>query len=94
MVNVPGPQHPVYVAGARLVGSYPIMPLPQNQALSISLMSYDGQLFFGINADRAAIKDVESLMGCLRDSLEELTQVADVRGDRHLRVIDKGEGVK
>ena len=94
VVNVPGPQHPVYVAGARLVGSYPIMPLPQNQALSISLMSYDGQIFFGINADRAAIKDVESLMGCLRDSLEELTQVADVRGDRHLRVIDKGEGVK
>ncbi|PHX60371.1 MAG: wax ester/triacylglycerol synthase family O-acyltransferase [Actinobacteria bacterium] len=94
VVNVPGPQHPVYVAGARLIGSYPIMPLPQNQALSISLMSYDGYLCFGINADRAAIKDVESLMGCLRESLEESTQVANVRGDRHLRAIDKGKGVK
>jgi nitrous oxidase accessory protein NosD len=56
-------------------------------------MSYDGHIFFGINADRAAIKDVESLMGCLRESLEELTQAANARGDRHLRIIDKGEGV-
>ena len=94
VVNVPGPQHPLYVAGAKLVGSYPIMPLPQNQALSISLMSYDGGLCFGINADRAAIKNVESLMDCLRESLEELTHAANVRGDRHLRVIDEGEGVK
>ena len=94
VVNVPGPQHPMYVADARLVGSYPLMPLPQNQALSISLMSYDGQLFFGVNADRSAIVEVESFMGCLRDSLEELTQAANMRGDRHQRVVETGETAK
>ncbi len=94
VVNVPGPQHPMYVADARLVGSYPLMPLPQNQALSISLMSYDGQLFFGVNADRSAIVEVESFMGCLRDSLEELMQAANMRGDRHQRVVETGETAK
>lgn len=91
VVNVPGPQHPMYVAGARMIGSYPLMPLPQNQALSISLMSYDGHLCFGVNADRVAIKEVESFMSCLRESLEESTRAANVRGDRHLRAVDQGE---
>lgn len=94
VVNVPGPQRPMYVADARLIGSYPLMPLPQNQALSISLMSYDGNLCFGINADRVAVTEVESLMGCLRESLAELEQAATVRGDRYLRVVDKGEVAK
>lgn len=94
VVNVPGPQRPMYVADARLIGSYPLMPLPQNQALSISLMSYDGNLCFGINADRVAVAEVESLMGCLRESLAELEQAATVRGDRYLRVVDKGEVAK
>jgi len=60
--NVPGPQHPLYAAGARLVECYPIVPLARGQALGIGVTSYDGRLFFGLTADRDALPDVAEIM--------------------------------
>ncbi len=72
--NVPGPQQPLYLAGARLLAAYPVVPLARNQALSVGVTSYDGGVYFGLNADRDAMPDVEVLAQCILDSLIELRE--------------------
>lgn len=72
ITNVPGPQVPLFAAGARLVASYPVLPLSAGHLLAIGITSYDGEVFFGINADRDAVADLDVLAQCLRDALEEL----------------------
>lgn len=72
VTNVPGPQRPLYAAGARMLASYPMIPLARRQALSIGLTSYDGSVYYGLNADRDAMPDVDLLAGCLVDALAEL----------------------
>jgi WS/DGAT/MGAT family acyltransferase len=70
--NVPGPQFPLYMAGARLQANYPISVITDGMGLNITVMSYDGHLDFGIVADREQMRDVWKLIGWLRDSLSEL----------------------
>jgi WS/DGAT/MGAT family acyltransferase len=72
VTNVPGPQFPLYAAGARLLAAYPVVPLARGQAVSIGLTSYDGGVYYGLNADRDAMPDVEVLAQCLVDALAEL----------------------
>jgi WS/DGAT/MGAT family acyltransferase len=70
--NVPGPQFPLYMAGARLEANYPISVITDGMGLNITAMSYCGRLDFGIVADREQMPDLWSLIGWLRDALEEL----------------------
>lgn len=70
--NVPGPQTPRYAAGARLVASYPLQPLEPGRAVAIGVTSYDGQVFFGVTADRDLVPDAPVLGQCLREALDEL----------------------
>jgi hypothetical protein len=72
ITNVPGPQFPLYAAGARMLTAYPIVPLARGQAVSIGLTSYDGGVFFGLNADREAMPDVDVLAQCIDDAIEEM----------------------
>lgn len=72
ITNVPGPQHPLYLADARLVAAYPVVPLTSHQALSIGITSYDGRVFLGLYVDREALPDVDLLASCLDESMEEL----------------------
>jgi diacylglycerol O-acyltransferase / wax synthase len=71
--NVPGPQIPLYMAGARLVANYPVSVITDGMGLNMTVMSYDGHLDFGIVADREQIRDVWRLIGWLDDALSELT---------------------
>src|SRR3954471_1134754 len=70
--NVPGPQFPLYCAGARLVANYPVSVITDGLGLNITVMSYCGSLDFGIIADREQMPDVGKLMGWLGESLAEL----------------------
>jgi WS/DGAT/MGAT family acyltransferase len=70
--NVPGPQFPLYCAGARLVANYPVSVITDGMGLNITVMSYCGSLDFGIVADREQMPDVGNLIGWLRESLAEL----------------------
>ena len=70
--NVPGPQIPLYFAGAKLEANYPFSVITDGMGLNITVMSYCGHLDFGIVADREQMPDVWSLMGSLGESLEEL----------------------
>jgi diacylglycerol O-acyltransferase len=72
VTNVPGPQFPLYAAGARMVETYPVPPLFPGHALAIGVTSYDGGVFYGITADRDALPDVEILGQCVTEALEEL----------------------
>ena len=72
VTNVPGPQFPLYAGGALMLGAYPVVPLAKGQAVSIGLTSYDGGMYFGLNADRDAMNDVDVLAECLENALAEL----------------------
>ncbi|HEY0165915.1 MAG TPA: wax ester/triacylglycerol synthase family O-acyltransferase [Jatrophihabitans sp.] len=72
VTNVPGPQFPLYASGARMLEMFPVIPLAAGQAVSIGLTSYDGGVFFGLNADRDAMHDVEVLGSLIEESLAEL----------------------
>ncbi|WP_018155372.1 WS/DGAT/MGAT family O-acyltransferase [Demetria terragena] len=74
VTNVPGPQQPLYVGDARMVASFPVIPLSKSRALSIGLTSYDGGVYFGLNADRSAMPDLDVLAQCLSDALAELAE--------------------
>ena len=70
--NIPGPQHPVYCAGARQLAAYPLPVVTDAAGLNITLSSYDGSLDFGLLACREAIDDVASLMGDITAAADEL----------------------
>ena len=74
VTNVPGPQYPLFAAGAQMLETYPVDPLGRGQAVSVGLTSYDGAVYFGLNADRDAMPDVEVLAQCLEESLAELVE--------------------
>lgn len=76
VTNVPGPQFPLYLLGRELEAVFPMVPLASNQALGIAIMSYNGQLNFGLNADYDALPDLEALADELRASIEELVEAA------------------
>lgn len=72
VTNVPGPQFPLYAAGARMLEMFPVVPLSKNQGVSIGITSYDGGVYFGLNADRDTMSDVDGLASMIEESLEEL----------------------
>lgn len=76
IINVPGPQRPLYAAGSELVAAYPFSPLVQGQALGIGLMSYRGSVFVGLTTDRESLADVSVLIDGFADSLRELQEAA------------------
>ena len=76
---MPGPQFPLYAAGAEMIETYPVPPLLPGHALAIGVTSYDGGVYYGITADRDALPDVDVLGQCIREALDELV---DVRAQR------------
>jgi WS/DGAT/MGAT family acyltransferase len=76
VTNVPGPQFPLYAAGAQMDDCFPVVPLAKGQALTIGLMSYNGGVYYGMNCDRDAMPDVDVLATCIEDSLSELLETA------------------
>ncbi|WP_310784406.1 WS/DGAT/MGAT family O-acyltransferase [Mycobacterium sp. Z3061] len=76
ITNAPGAQSQMYIAGTKLLETYAVPPLLHNQALAISVTSYNGMLYFGINADRDAMSDVDLLPGLLNQALDELLEAS------------------
>ncbi|MDX6624825.1 MAG: diacylglycerol O-acyltransferase / wax synthase [Solirubrobacterales bacterium] len=76
VTNVPGPQIPLYVLGRELEEVFPVAFLPQNHALAVAIMSYNGKVGFGLLADYDSMEDIEVLSAGLSDSLAELERAA------------------
>jgi len=77
--NVPGIPVPLYLSGARVDGFYAFGPTI-GAALNITLMSYCGTCFVGINIDTGAVPDPDVLMDCMRDGFDEVLAVAGSSG--------------
>ena len=76
VTNVPGPQFPLYLLGREMEEIVPIAFLPENHALAIAIMSYNGKVDFGLLADYDAMPDLEAFGGYLEESLAELLTAA------------------
>jgi WS/DGAT/MGAT family acyltransferase len=73
--NVPGPQAPLYLAGARMLTWWPVSIVEHGLALNVTVQSYAGSLDFGLVAAKDAVRDVRSLAGALYDAHGELTRM-------------------
>jgi diacylglycerol O-acyltransferase / wax synthase len=77
--NVPGPNVPVYLAGAKLIAHYPVSVVTDGQGLNITLVGYLGQLHFGLVSCRELVPDIDVLAGYLVDELGLLVKAASKR---------------
>jgi hypothetical protein len=75
--NVPGPNVPVYLGGAKLLAEYPVSVITDGQGLNITVVGYLGRLHFGLIACRELVPDVDVLAGYLSDELDILAEAAD-----------------
>jgi diacylglycerol O-acyltransferase / wax synthase len=76
VTNVPGPQFPLYLLGREMEELVPIAFLPEDHALAVAIMSYNGRMDFGLLADYDAMADLEVFARLLEESLEELLAAA------------------
>ena len=74
VTNVPGPQYPLFAAGAQMLEVFPVVPLARGQAVAIGVTSYDGGVYYGLNADRDAMPDIRVLATLIEESLAELME--------------------
>jgi hypothetical protein len=70
--NVPGPNHPLYSAGAEMKHFYPVSMITDGQGLNMTVQSYNGNLDFGFVVDRDLVPDVWRMTDLLQDSMKEL----------------------
>ncbi len=98
VTNVPGPQFPLYMLGREMESIVPIAFLPENHAMAVAIMSYNGKLHFGLLGDYDAMGDLERFGKHLDEALAELLAVARRRtakarsGERRQRV-GQGQGL-
>jgi diacylglycerol O-acyltransferase / wax synthase len=79
VTNVPGPQFPLYLMGRRMERVFPMVPLAKNQGVCIGIMSYDGQVNFGLIGDYDGMPDLNDLAGDLEAAISELLEAAGGR---------------
>jgi diacylglycerol O-acyltransferase len=80
VTNVPGPQFPLYLLGREMEQIVPIAFLPENHALAVAIMSYNGKVDFGLLADYDAMPDLDAFATHLEESLAELLEAARKAG--------------
>src|SRR4029077_8040871 len=72
VTNIPGPQFPLYVPGREMQQAIPVAFLPENHALAIAIMSYNGQLNFGLLGDFDALPDIDTIAENISAELQTL----------------------
>ena len=76
VTNIPGPQFPLYVLGREMLEAYPVAFLPENHALDIAIMSYNGQMNFGLLGDFDALPDIDEISASISAELQTLVSLA------------------
>jgi hypothetical protein len=76
ITNVPGPQQPLYAFGSRMLKAWPLVPLAAEHALGIAVFSYDGRMFFCLNADRDSVPDLDVAVAGIEEAIRELVDAA------------------
>jgi WS/DGAT/MGAT family acyltransferase len=94
VTNVPGPQFPLYLLGRELQELAPLAFLPQDHALAVAIMSYNGSVDFGLLGDYDAMPDLDVFADYLDDALAELMEAAGAgKPKRQARTPSQPEGV-
>ena len=91
VTNVPGPQFPLYLLGRELEAIYPMVPLAENQTVCFGIMSYNGQVNFGLTADYDAVPDLDALADDLRHSFDELLEATGTKKAKSKTKAKKGD---
>jgi WS/DGAT/MGAT family acyltransferase len=93
VTNVPGPQFPLYMLGRKLEEIVPIAFLPEDHAMAVAVLSYDGGVDFGILGDYDALSDIAEFGEFIEQSLDELLDAAErVMPRRRARSGDRAGG--
>jgi diacylglycerol O-acyltransferase len=78
--NVPGPQFPLYLAGRRLLESFPYIPLFAYVRVAVAIFSYDGALSFGVSGDYDTTPDIDVLCDGIQQGVSQLVSLAQPPG--------------
>jgi diacylglycerol O-acyltransferase len=76
VTNIPGPQFPLYVLGREMLQAFPVAFLPENHALAIAIMSYNGQMNLGLLGDFDALPDIDQISTSIAAELQRLLSLA------------------
>ena len=82
VTNVPGPQHPLYLAGREMLEYLPFVPIAPGVRVGIAIVSYNGRLAFGITGDFDTAPDIDVVAHGIEDAIAELVGCAERAGDR------------
>jgi diacylglycerol O-acyltransferase / wax synthase len=75
--NVPGPQVPLYLSGARMMTFYPVSIVVHSIALNITVQTYCGSIYFGVIACKKAVPDLHKLTDAMNSAFDELVALAE-----------------
>ncbi|MEO2167153.1 MAG: WS/DGAT domain-containing protein, partial [bacterium] len=92
VTNVPGPQIPLYLLGAKLLETYPLVPLLENTGIGVAIFSYDGKLCWGFNGDYQIVADLRVFVQAIDAAFQELKKAAELEpsGKVHTRAAAAG----
>lgn len=91
VTNVPGPQVPLYLLGAKMLDNYPFVPLTDFLGLGIALFSYAGQLCWGFAADWDLLPDLRDFVVAVEDAFRQLREKAGLAEGEAARPMPKLE---
>ena len=94
VTNVPGPQFPLYLQGARLLELYPQVPLMDSLGIGIALASYDGHVHWGFNSDPDVVPDADVFVEQIRASYARVAAAAKLAPDAPPAVAGKGKAIR
>jgi WS/DGAT/MGAT family acyltransferase len=82
VTNVPGPQIPLYVLGREMLDVFPVAFLPENHALAIAIMSYNGKIDFGLLGDYDSMEDILLISEGIEAEVRQLREAAEASAKR------------
>ena len=95
VTNVPGPQFPMYMLGSKLLVQYPAVPLWAGHGVGVALFSYNGEVAWGLNADRDVVPDVAEFSNAIRAAFGQLRKEAQrAAGDKPTKKATKAGSKK
>jgi WS/DGAT/MGAT family acyltransferase len=92
VTNVPGPQFPLYVLGRKMESIFPMVPLARRQALCVGIMSYNGQVNFGLVGDYDAMADLDSFALDLEAATQEVIATAPKKKAKKSKAVAESNG--
>ncbi|TFG93803.1 MAG: wax ester/triacylglycerol synthase family O-acyltransferase [Myxococcales bacterium] len=91
VTNVPGPAFPLYLCGAELLAIYPQAPLLEGIGLVTGVISYNGRLCWGFNADYDRVPDLDAYVAGVNRSFLELAEALGVRSSGPIAAIGEAQ---